>query len=104
MKGVAPVEQADKPSEMRFPFNIRMGMALWNLAFLDKQVFVPDAGKDALWNRGAYIVEGLGHCGTCHHAARLRHAGKGVERRPHELSRRLDARGLARHRLAQTDR
>jgi len=66
MKGVAPVEQADKPSEMRFPFNIRMGMALWNLAFLDKQVFVPDAGKDALWNRGAYIVEGLGHCGTCH--------------------------------------
>ena len=65
-KGVAPVERVNKPNEMRIPFNIRMGMALWKVAFLDKQVFVPEAGKDAQWNRGAYIVEGLGHCGTCH--------------------------------------
>ncbi len=66
MKGVAPVEQANKPNGMHFPFSIRMGMAVWNLAFLDKQVFAPDTAKDAQWNRGAYIVEGLGHCGTCH--------------------------------------
>ncbi len=65
-KAVAPVEQANKQSEMRFPFSIRLGMAVWNFAFLDKHVFVPDASKDAQWNRGAYIVEALGHCGTCH--------------------------------------
>jgi thiosulfate dehydrogenase len=66
MKGISPVEQANKESEMRFPFNMRWGLALWNLAFLDKQPFAPDPAKDASWNRGAYIVEGLGHCGTCH--------------------------------------
>ena len=66
MKGVAPVEQANKPAEMRFPFNIRASMFFWNLLFLDKKPFAPDPAKDAQWNRGAYIIEGLGHCGTCH--------------------------------------
>jgi thiosulfate dehydrogenase len=65
-EGVAPVEQANRPSEMRFPFSVRLGMAAWNLVFLDTKVFAPDAAKDASWNRGAYIVESLGHCGTCH--------------------------------------
>ena len=66
IKGVAPVEQANKPAEMRFPFNIRASMFFWNLVFLDRKPFTPDPAKDAQWNRGAYIVEGLGHCGTCH--------------------------------------
>ncbi|HUO53435.1 MAG TPA: c-type cytochrome [Rhodoblastus sp.] len=66
MKGVAPVEQANKPNEMRFPFSVRASMIGWNLLFLDDKVFAPDPAKDAQWNRGAYIVEGLGHCGTCH--------------------------------------
>ncbi|MGO8737289.1 c-type cytochrome [Rhodoblastus sp.] len=66
MKGVAPVEQADKPAEMHFPFNIRASMYFWNLLFLDRKPFTPDPARDAQWNRGAYIVEGLGHCGTCH--------------------------------------
>jgi thiosulfate dehydrogenase len=65
-KGVAPVEQANTPSEMRFPFSVRLGMAVWNFAFLEKGAFVPDVDKDPQWNRGAYIVEALGHCGTCH--------------------------------------
>jgi thiosulfate dehydrogenase len=66
MKGVAPVEQANKLAEMHFPFNIRASMFFWNLLFLDKKPFTPDPAKDAQWNRGAYIIEGLGHCGTCH--------------------------------------
>ncbi len=66
MKGVAPVEQANKPSEMRFPFSIRWGMAVWNQFFLETKPFVSDPSRDASWNRGAYIVQGLGHCGTCH--------------------------------------
>ncbi len=66
MKGVTPVEQANKPSEMRFPFNIRWSMFGWNMLFLDKKPFTPDPTKDEQWNRGAYLIEGLGHCGACH--------------------------------------
>ncbi len=49
-----------------FPFNIRPLMAGWNLLFLDNRRFAPDPAKSAEWNRGAYLVEGLGHCGACH--------------------------------------
>jgi thiosulfate dehydrogenase len=66
MKGVAPVEQANEPNEMRFPFNIRLGLSFWKAAFFDDRRFAEDPSKDAQWNRGAYIVEGLGHCGACH--------------------------------------
>ena len=66
MKGVEPVEQANKPNEMRFPFNIRLGLGLWRTAFLNNRRFAEDSSKDEQWNRGAYIVEGLGHCGACH--------------------------------------
>ncbi len=66
MKGLAPVSQANKPLEMKFPFNQRWGMAFWNWAFLDTAPFQPNAAKDAVWNRGAYLVQGLGHCGACH--------------------------------------
>jgi thiosulfate dehydrogenase len=66
IKGVAPVDQANTPDEMRFPFNIRLGLALWKAAFFDNRRFAEDPSKDAQWNRGAYIVAGLGHCGACH--------------------------------------
>jgi thiosulfate dehydrogenase len=66
MKGVAPVAQANKPDEMRFPFNVRLGLASWKAAFFDNRRFAEDWSKDAEWNHGAYIVEGLGHCGACH--------------------------------------
>lgn len=66
MKGLAPVSQANKPSEMRWPFSMRWGLSFWNWAFLKDAPFQPDASKDAVWNRGAYLVQGLGHCGSCH--------------------------------------
>ncbi len=66
MEGVAPVHRPNRPSEMQWPFSMRWGMKLWNWAFLDDRPFEPDAGKDAVWNRGAYLVQGLGHCGACH--------------------------------------
>src|SRR5262245_33791978 len=65
-KGLAPVEKANRPAEMSFPFSIRLGMAYWNALFLDTAPFAPNPGKDAQWNRGAYLVQGLGHCGACH--------------------------------------
>lgn len=66
MQGVAPVRQANKPSEMRWPFSMRWGMTLWNWVFLDDEPFAANPQKDAVWNRGAYLVQGLGHCGSCH--------------------------------------
>jgi mono/diheme cytochrome c family protein len=62
-----PPAPAPAPAnELRFPFNIRLLMAGWNMLFLDTAVFKPDPTKDEEWNRGAYLVEGLGHCGACH--------------------------------------
>jgi thiosulfate dehydrogenase len=66
MQGLAPVKLVNKPSDMSWPFNMRWGLSLWNWAFLDSTPFKADAQKDAVWNRGAYLVQGLGHCGACH--------------------------------------
>ena len=49
-----------------FPLNVRAVMAGWNLLFFRSGAFAPDPAHDAAWNRGAYLVEGLGHCGACH--------------------------------------
>ena len=65
-RGLAPVEKVNRPAEMAFPFGLRFGLSYWNFAFLDATPFVPDPTKDAVWNRGAYLVQGLGHCGACH--------------------------------------
>jgi thiosulfate dehydrogenase len=65
-KGLAPVENVNRPAEMRFPFGLRLGLAYWNALFLDTTPFVSNPHEDAQWNRGAYLVQGLGHCGACH--------------------------------------
>jgi mono/diheme cytochrome c family protein len=64
--GVAPVHQASRASDIPWPLNLRWPLALWNAAFHEPAGFQADASKDAQWNRGAYLVEGLAHCGTCH--------------------------------------
>ncbi|MCP8894533.1 c-type cytochrome [Shinella daejeonensis] len=66
MNEVTPVETSPAKTELPFPFNIRLSMAAWNLLFLDKGPFVPDPSQDDEWNRGAYLVRGAAHCGTCH--------------------------------------
>ncbi|MGB9982307.1 c-type cytochrome [Herbaspirillum sp. AP02] len=66
MQGVKTVQQTNQALGMSFPFNQRWGMALWNMAFLDRTPFQPDLSQSNQWNRGAYIVQGLGHCGACH--------------------------------------
>ncbi|NEW96338.1 c-type cytochrome [Rhodopseudomonas sp. BR0G17] len=65
-QGLAPVAQANRAPEMSFPFNMRIGLAFWNVVFLDVSPFKPEPNQDAVWNRGAYLVQGLGHCGACH--------------------------------------
>jgi mono/diheme cytochrome c family protein len=61
-----PVRNKVKPAELRFPYNIRAGMRLWNWLYLQPGFLMPDQAKGTEWNRGRYLVEGLGHCGACH--------------------------------------
>ncbi len=66
MEGLPAVKQANKPSEMAWPFSMRWGLAIWNWIFLDDTPYQANPARDAVWNRGAYLVQGLGHCGACH--------------------------------------
>ncbi len=61
-----PVNSPAKPNKMAFPFTIRTGIAGWNELYFKPGEFKPDTTKSAAWNRGAYLVEGLGHCADCH--------------------------------------
>jgi nicotinate dehydrogenase subunit B len=60
------VRAVNRETVLAFPFNLRPLMAGWNALFHDSRTFAPDPAKSATWNRGAYLVEGLGHCGACH--------------------------------------
>ena len=66
MQAVAPVDEEARTTELPFPISVRSSMAVWNLLFLDKTPFKPDPAQSAQWNRGAYLVEGLAHCSSCH--------------------------------------
>lgn len=61
-----PVRNSVPPPRPSFPFNFRVGMRLWNWLYLDPGIIMPDQAKGADWNRGRYLVEGIGHCGSCH--------------------------------------
>jgi mono/diheme cytochrome c family protein len=54
------------PPELRFPANYRPLMRLWDALFFKPGVLMPDQSKSAEWNRGRYLVEAAGHCGSCH--------------------------------------
>lgn len=53
-------------TRLAFPFNLRPLMAGWNALFHKAEAFTPDPDRSTLWNRGAYLAQGLGHCGACH--------------------------------------
>ena len=55
-----------RENQLSFPLNQRVVVAGWKLLFLHRGTYQPDATKSAEWNRGAYLVEGLAHCGACH--------------------------------------
>ena len=63
---VAPVSNSVISNQLPFPFNIRLSMAFWNALNFTAGRYQPNPQKSAEWNRGAYIVEGAAHCGTCH--------------------------------------
>lgn len=60
------VHEESRANELRFPFGFRSLISVWKLLFLERGAFQADSSKTPEWNRGAYLVEGLGHCGACH--------------------------------------
>ena len=63
---LAPVQGRVRAHELPFPFNIRRTVGIWKWLFLDGKPFAADTGHSAAWNRGAYLVNGFGHCAECH--------------------------------------
>jgi nicotinate dehydrogenase subunit B len=61
-----PVRAEPPPNQLPFPLNQRFVLAGWNLLFLHPGPWQPDPAQNAAWNRGAYLVEAVGHCGACH--------------------------------------
>ena len=63
---LVPVRNTPPPLELRWPFNYRIVMRGWNWLFFKPGILMPDQQKSPEWNRGRYLVEGVGHCGACH--------------------------------------
>ena len=66
LKSIAPQATPRQAHALRFPYNLQASLAAWRLFYFTPSVFEATSGQDATFNRGAYLVEGLGHCAACH--------------------------------------
>ncbi|CAN5674646.1 cytochrome c [soil metagenome] len=66
LRSLPPTAQANRPHELGFPFDQQAALAVWRALYFRPAQQVVDAKRSAEWNRGAYLVEGLGHCNACH--------------------------------------
>ncbi|TPQ42925.1 alkylated DNA repair protein [Bradyrhizobium guangdongense] len=66
LKTLPAVSGRVRDHDLPFPFNIRRNVGIWKLLFMDDKPFMADAARSAQWNRGAYLVNGFGHCAECH--------------------------------------
>jgi len=66
LRSVPPVHAPDRPHDLRFPYNNRSLILGWRTLFFQQGEYQPDKSKSDEWNRGAYLVQGLGHCSMCH--------------------------------------
>lgn len=63
---VTPVRQANRPHTLRFPYDTQAALGAWRALYFKPGVYQPEGGRSVEWNRGAYMVQGLGHCSACH--------------------------------------
>lgn len=66
LQGLVPVRQASRTHALRFPYDSQLALAFWQALFFRPETFTPEPGQSVQWNRGAYLVQGLAHCGACH--------------------------------------
>lgn len=68
LQSLAPVRVPARPHQLEFPFNTQAALAVWRALYFRAGEWQPAAGAAPEWNRGAYLVQGLGHCAACHSA------------------------------------
>ncbi|KZC15418.1 alcohol dehydrogenase [Rhodanobacter sp. FW510-R12] len=68
LKSLPPVRRADGELGLGFPYNVRSSLLAWRALYFTPGEYQPDPAKSEQWNRGAYLVQGLGHCNECHAA------------------------------------
>jgi len=78
LKTVKPVKKSVEVNQLRFPYNLRIGMRVWNYLFFKPVHYAHNNDKSPAWNRGAYLVNGLAHCGACHTPKNAFGADKGT--------------------------
>jgi mono/diheme cytochrome c family protein len=66
LRSLPAIAQANRPHELQFPFNQQAALAVWRALYFRPAAPEADATRSAEWNRGAYLVDGLGHCNACH--------------------------------------
>jgi mono/diheme cytochrome c family protein len=66
LRSVPPVRLASREHDLRFPYNNRSLLIGWRTLYFKEGEYQPDRSKSVEWNRGAYLVQGLGHCAMCH--------------------------------------
>ena len=66
LRSLTPVRRASQPHDLQFPFGTQPALAVWRALYFRPGEYRPDADRSAEWNRGAYLVQGLGHCNACH--------------------------------------
>lgn len=66
LRSLPAARQQNRPHDLRFPYNTQASVAVWRAMFFSPEEFQQETTKSAEWNRGAYLVRGLGHCQSCH--------------------------------------
>ncbi len=66
LRSLPAVAQAAPPHDLRFPYNLQATLAVWRALYFQPATWQDDPARGATWNRGAYLVQALGHCGACH--------------------------------------
>lgn len=66
LQSLTPVTQVNASHKVDFPYNFRPLLSIWRALYFKQGVYVPVVNRDEQWNRGAYLVQGLGHCNACH--------------------------------------
>ena len=81
IKEVKPVRQRPTANEITWPLDARWPLSAWNWLMTEPGAYSPKSGFDEEWNRGAYLVQGLGHCGACHTPRGWAEQEKGLDER-----------------------
>ena len=79
LQSLPPIRQPNPPHALRFPYNLQLALRAWRILFFEPARYQPQPDQSAEWNRGDYLIRGLGHCDACHSPRNLLGAIRGKE-------------------------